>query len=312
MAKVDRLLNIVAALHASSGALTAEELRSRVPGYEDQSDETFRRTFERDKDDLRGAGVPIETVTVGHTDPPRSGYRIRKDRYELPDPGLSPEELASLHLAATSVRLVGIAEDEVDDALRKLGGGAGTDGDDLTPLSAVDAPDSLGPVFNGVLEHCELTFGYHGQVRHLRPHRLQYERGQWYVSGLDLDRDATRSFRLDRIDGDVTVGASGAFTPPEDLPEVRLRPWELGDGEVILTHVLLEATVAGPVLAEDPELVVSQRRDDGSVVVELAVRNLPGLRSFVLSHLERAELLDPPEFRQAIIDWLTPIAKAGA
>ncbi|HPU39952.1 MAG TPA: WYL domain-containing protein [Microthrixaceae bacterium] len=317
MAKVDRLLNIVAALHASSGSLTAEELRARVPGYEQYTDETFRRTFERDKDDLRGAGVPIETVTVEHTDPPRLGYRIRRDRYELPDPGLTPEELASLHLAATSVRLVGIAEDEVDDALRKLGGGAGpatspgpgSDGANLSPLSALDAPAALAPVFTGVLEHCELTFLYKEQERHLRPHRLQYEQGQWYVSGHDIDRDATRSFRLDRITGDVTVGAHGSFVPPADLPEVRLRPWELGDGQVITAHVLLDATVAGPVLAEDPDLTVSARRDDGSIVVELSVRNTAGLRSFVLSHLERAELLDPDELRQDIIDWLTPIAE---
>ena len=212
---------------------------------------------------------------------------------------------------------MGIAEDEVDDALRKLGGGAGpatspgpgSDGANLSPLSALDAPAALAPVFTGVLEHCELTFLYKEQERHLRPHRLQYEQGQWYVSGHDIDRDATRSFRLDRITGDVTVGAHGSFVPPADLPEVRLRPWELGDGQVITAHVLLDATVAGPVLAEDPDLTVSARRDDGSIVVERSVRNTAGLRSFVLSHLERAELLDPDELRQDIIDWLTPIAE---
>lgn len=125
MAKVDRLLNIVAALQASSVPLTAEEIRERVPGYESHSDDTFRRTFERDKDELRQAGVPVETVMVAHTEQPRAAYRIRRDRYELADPGLSPEELAALHLAATSVRLVGIPVDEVEDALRKLGGTGG-------------------------------------------------------------------------------------------------------------------------------------------------------------------------------------------
>ena len=77
MAKVDRLLNIVAALQAASVPLTAEELRERVPGYEGQTDDTFRRTFERDKDDLREVGVPIETVSVEHVEQPRSAYRIR-------------------------------------------------------------------------------------------------------------------------------------------------------------------------------------------------------------------------------------------
>lgn len=309
MAKVDRLLNIIAALQASASPLTAEELRSRVPGYEKQTDDTFRRTFERDKEDVRKAGVPIETVTVGHTDPPRAGYRIRRDRYELPDPGLDPQELAALHLAATSVRLVGIPYDEVEDALRKLGGVGAVDDDtdpDSATVGALRAPDSLASLFQAVLEHQEVGFSYGGQDRRLQPHRLQYEQGRWYVSGHDLDREATRSFRLDRIDGAVESGPPKAFEPPEDLPEVRLRPWELGDGAPTSAQVLLEATVAGPVLAEDPDLAVAERRDDGSVVVQLEVRNVAGLRSFVLSHLDHAELLGPPDLRQAIVDWLTP------
>ncbi len=306
MAKVDRLLNIVAALQASTAPLTAEELRERVPGYEEHSDETFRRTFERDKDDLRKAGVPIETVTVAHTDQPRAGYRIRRERYELPDPGLDPQELAALHLAATSVRLVGIPYDEVDDALRKLGGVAVNDDDDGGPVGAVTAPEALATLFQSVLEHQEVEFSYGGQARRLHPHRLQYEQGRWYVSGHDLDRDATRSFRLDRIDGEVSAGPQEAFSPPDDLPEVRLRPWELGDGPARRAHVLLEATVAAPVLVEDPELLVADRRADGSVVVALDVRSIAGLRSFVLSHLDHAELLDPPDLRQGLVDWLTP------
>ena len=303
MAKVDRLLNIVAALQASSAALTADELRERVPGYSGQSDATYRRTFERDKDDLLKAGVPIETVTVEHLDQPKAGYRIRRDRYELDDPDLTPEELAALHLAATSVRLVGIPGDEVDDALRKLGG-LGTDPHGERSVGAVVAPEALTPLFEAVLEHRPVVFSYGSAHRHLEPHRLQYERGRWYVSGHDTDRDATRSFRLDRIDGIPTVGEPGAFAVPDDLPGVRLRPWEHGETPAVAAHVLLDETAAGPVLAEDPDLVVSQRRPDGSVVLELQVRHFAGIRGFVLSHLDRAELLDPPEMRDELVDWL--------
>lgn len=307
MAKVDRLLNIVAALQASSTPLTAEELRERVPGYENHSDDTFRRTFERDKDDLRQAGVPVETVVVGHLEQQRAGYRIRRDRYELADPGLSPEELAALHLAATSVRLVGIPADEADDALRKLGGVAAGSGEEDS-IGTVAAPAALAALFEAVLERRPVTFRYAGQVRHLEPHRLQYERGRWYVSGHDTDRDAVRSFRLDRIEGKPDAGDPSAFNVPKDLPGVRLRPWEHGDAEPVTAHVLLDATVATSVLAEDPDLVVLERRPDGSVVVELAVRDHDGLNGFVLSHLDRAELLDPPELRSDLIDHLRALA----
>lgn len=302
MAKVDRLLNIVAALQASSSPLTADELRARVPGYGSQSDETFRRTFERDKDDLRKAGVPLETVTVEHLEQLKAGYRIRRDRYELPDPGLTPEELAALHLAATSVRLVGIPAEEIDDALRKLGGLAGAAEDDA--VGSVSAPPALATLFEAVLEHRPVAFRYAGVERRLEPHRLQYERGRWYVSGHDADRDAPRSFRLDRIEGIPDVGEPDAFADPEHLAGVRLRPWELGDGVAVKAHVLLDATVAGPVLAEDPDLTVTGHDDDGSVVLELQVRDVAGLRGFVLSHLDRAELLDPPDLRADLVAWL--------
>jgi proteasome accessory factor B len=305
VAKVDRLLNLVAALQASSIPLTADELRERVPGYETDNDDTFRRTFERDKDNLRDVGVPIETVTVEHHEQPRAAYRIRRDRYELPDPGLDPEELAALHLAATSVRLEGIDEDEVDDALRKLGGLARSTA--TGTLGAVEAPAQLPAMFGAVLDHQAVSFDYGGDERHLQPHRLQYERGRWYVSGLDTDRDDLRSFRLDRISGAVHAGPTGAFEPPGDLAGVRLRPWEFDAGAAVTARVLLDHVVAGPVLAEDPGLDVVERRDDGSVVVELQVRNPAGLRGFVLSFLERAELLAPPELRQDLVGWLRAV-----
>ena len=312
MAKVDRLLNIVAALQAASVPLTAEELRERVPGYEGQTDDTFRRTFERDKDDLREVGVPIETVSVEHFEQPRSAYRIRRDRYELPDPGLTPEELAALHLAATAVRLEGIGEDEVADALRKLGGMEGS-GSTAT-VGAVQAPAQLPDLFGAVLEHHRIAFGYGaaGVVRHLEPHRLQYERGRWYVSGLDTDRDGLRSFRVDRFHGAVEVDLESSFAPPGDLPDVRLRPWEFGTSEPVAARLLLDGPIARAVLAEDPGLEVVAERDDGSVEVRLQVRNPAGLRGFVLSFLERAELLDPPELRADLVSWLESVRAAGS
>ena len=302
MAKVDRLLNVVAALQASSIPLTADEIRERVPGYTTDNDETFRRTFERDKDNLREVGVPIETVTVEHLEQPKAAYRIRRDRYELPDPGLSPEELAALHLAATSVRLEGIGEDEVADALRKLGGVAG--GTATATLGAVEAPPELPVLFGAVLDRQPVTFRYGDEQRHLQPHRLQYEQGRWYISGFDTDRDDVRSFRLDRISGGVDTGDEGAFEPPGDLPGVRLRPWEFGSGDAATATLLLDPVVAGSVLAEDPGLRVAETRPDGSVVVELQVRNAAGLRGFVLSFLDRAELLGPPALRDDLVAWL--------
>ena len=103
MDKLERLLNLTAALLDTPRPLTAAELRDRVPGYPD-ADASFRRAFERDKDDLREMGVPVELSDVDSPTGPVAAYRIHKDQYYLRDPGLEPDELAALHLATLTRR----------------------------------------------------------------------------------------------------------------------------------------------------------------------------------------------------------------
>ncbi len=319
MAKLDRLLNLTAALLETRVPMTAEEIRRRVPGYSQDSDEAFHRAFERDKDDLRELGIPVETVSVGHHEQPRSAYTIERDRYELPDPGFEVDELAAIQLASTAVQLEGLDPDDAEEGLRKLGGlqSAGLPGATSTgsaPLGAVPTPDGLLELFVAVLERRQVTFDY-GQppaTRTVQPHRLQFERGRWYLTGYDVDRDAHRSFRLDRIAGSVGSGERDAFDPPEDVPAVRLRPWELGEGEPVTATVALDAAIARSVLNEDPGLQVAQRHDDGSVVIELAVRNPEALRNFVLTLLDRGELLGPEDLRADLVRWLERFGEDAA
>src|SRR5687767_4361014 len=105
--KLERLLNLTAALLETPRPLPAAEIAKRVYGYPEEKT-AFRRAFERDKEDLREMGVPIALTEISGTDPPEIGYRIPKDEYYLRDPGLEADELAALHLAASTVRLDGI------------------------------------------------------------------------------------------------------------------------------------------------------------------------------------------------------------
>ena len=90
--KIERLLTLLNVLVDAPRSISAEELRDQVPGYPAE-DASFKRAFERDKDDLREMGVPLLVETVPGSDPPRLGYRIRKQEFELRDPGLAPEAL---------------------------------------------------------------------------------------------------------------------------------------------------------------------------------------------------------------------------
>src|SRR3954452_18427638 len=162
--KLERLLNLTAALLETPRPLTADEIADRVFGY--PSDKaTFRRMFERDKDDLREMGIPIVLQDLVGIDPPSQGYRIPKDQYYLRDPGLEVDELAALHLAASAVRLEGV---ETTAGLWKLGGApdpvTAPDDDDMTAL-ALPMDDRLVQLFAAVGERATITFTYRGESR---------------------------------------------------------------------------------------------------------------------------------------------------
>ena len=84
MSKIERLLNLTAVLLDTERPLTAQEIRSQVEGY-GVEDSGFNRMFERDKDDLRSMGVPIE-VRPSPADPGTDGYLIACLLYTSPSP----------------------------------------------------------------------------------------------------------------------------------------------------------------------------------------------------------------------------------
>ena len=68
-------------------------------GYADSpSDEAFSRMFERDKNELRDLGIPLETGRVSQFDP-TEGYRINRDAYALPAVDLTADEAAAVAVA---------------------------------------------------------------------------------------------------------------------------------------------------------------------------------------------------------------------
>ncbi|MEO7555152.1 MAG: WYL domain-containing protein [Acidimicrobiales bacterium] len=313
--KLERLLNLTAALLETSRPLTAADIERRVPGYPD-APVAFRRAFERDKEELREMGIPVTSLEIIVTDRPETGYQIRKADYYLRDPGLDADELAALHLAASAVRLDGI---EGTGALWKLGGVP-------LPTKARNAIDrahrglaslpggaSVVTVFDAVASRRPIAFSYRGEDRTVDPYRLDFQRGRWYITGYDHGRAAERNFRLDRVEGDVTLVGSGTFErPATDISGARREPWELGEGEPVLARVLVDVSQAALARNVVEEGAIVEERDDGSVVVELPVTNIDGFRSFVLSFLDDAEVLSPPELRADIAGWLDAMVAADA
>ncbi len=134
MDRTERLVNLLVALLDTERPLTREELRQRVGGYSDD-EANFRRNFERDKELLRQMGIPLEVVLPGPSSPEaEAGYRVPRQAYELPDPGLTEEELTALRLAVSAVSFEQAAEGAATSALWKLAAAS------VSPAPGLGAP----------------------------------------------------------------------------------------------------------------------------------------------------------------------------
>lgn len=304
--KLERLLKLTALLLETPRPLASTEIRERTEMYPGDED-AFRRAFERDKAELRKMGVPIEMGDVPGVVPAVEGYRIPKSRYYLRDPGLTTEELAALRLAASLVRLEGVSARE---GLLKLGGLVGDEEDEALGVGVSAVPGgAVAPLFGAIAARSPVRFTYHDLERTVDPYRLDFLRGRWYLSGFDHVRGEERVFRLDRLDGDVEVLPGPRFDRPTTaVPGSPLAPWEHGDAEPVDARVLVDAAQAPWVTQHlGPDAVV-ETRDDGSVVVSMTVTDRRAFRSFVLSFLDHAEVLEPAELRDDIVTWLEALA----
>jgi proteasome accessory factor B len=331
MSRIERLINLTAALLATDRPLTSEEIAERVPGYPDEK-LAFRRQFERDKDALRELGMPLVLVMLGAAGSELPAYRIDRERYYVKDPGLTPDELSALTLAARLVRLdhsgpsIGMGggpegamwklrTDHVEEALEQAE--HPTDGRDTARELAADvalpADAALSTIFEAIASGRSVQFAYRNESRRVVPRSLSFEKGRWYLSAYDTVRVDDRSFRIDRMGTDVALGEVIEAPHKDDhRPSTSLhRPWEIGTGEAVTATVLVDGHQAPwAIRSVDPTAVIERRNDD-AVVIELQVRNLDAFRSFVLGFLDDAEVLSPPEFRADLISWLRSIDAAS-
>lgn len=305
MDKLERLMTLTATLLNTTRALTAEELRTRIPGYAER-DDSFRRQFERDKDDLREMGIPLVVEETPGTDPPVLGYRIDRAAYYLDDPGFEADELAALHLALSLVQVEGISGTE---GLWNLGGVVGSGAGPASGDAVLTGDPALATVYRAIAERRRLTLSYKGRARTLDPYRLDYQRGRWYLTAFDHGHDEERSFRLDRIDGEVELGPAAAFElPATTVPGARAPAWQLGEEEPFVARLLVDRDRAFAALHDTGDDALIHERPDGSVELELTVTNEEAFRTFALGFLEHGEVLAPPSMRAAMIAWLEALS----
>ncbi|MCA2263153.1 WYL domain-containing protein [Mycobacterium marseillense] len=328
--KVERLVNLVIALLSTRGYITAEKVRSSVAGYsESASGEAFSRMFERDKNELRDLGIPLEVGRVSAMDP-TEGYRINRDAYALAPVDLTPDEAAAVAVATQlweSPELITATQ----GALLKLRA-AGVDVDPDAPVaiaSPVGVPglrgseDILGILLSAIDSRQAVQFPHRPSraepyaTRTVEPWGVVTEKGRWYLVGHDRDRDATRTFRLSRIGPDVTpVGPAGAVTVPDGIDLRRIVAQTVTDVSATPAGGLARVWVAtGRATAlrragrSAGERRVGER--DGTVI-ELDIRSTDQLARDIAGYGPDALVLEPQSLRDDVLARLRGHAGVSA
>ena len=314
-AKSERLMNLVIALLVARTYVSKARIREAVQGYHGTSDDAFEKMFERDKDELRELGIPIEVGYVDRAFEDEPGYRIRRQAFELPDIRLEGDEAAVVGLAARVWQHAGLAQATSGALVKLRAGGVDVDPSALSvvePHLATPEP-AFGPLWNAVMTRTAVRFRYRRPdaepaVRTLEPWGIVSWHGHWYVVGHDRDRDAPRMFRLSRVEGKVsTVGRPGSFTVPEgtDIRELAsgLAPEESPAG----TATLRVRSGHGFALRRSATSVTAV--DDAWDRLQVPFGSVETIAELVTSHGADVVVEAPEELRAAVVTRLRRLAE---
>jgi proteasome accessory factor B len=318
-AKSERLVNLVILLLVARNYTTKEQIRALMEPYRLSSDEAFDRMFERDKDDLRALGIPLEVGFVDKFFEDEQGYRIKRDAFELPSIDFTADEVAVLGLAARVWRHAGLAAATSDALVKLKAAGLSFDReqlDQVQPTLAAEEP-AFEAMWQATVHRTPVEFDYSraGQrdatTRHLQPWGVVTAQGRWYVAGLDTDRGEPRLFRLSRIASEVVpTGAPDSYTVPEGT-DLRALSESLAPRQPDRSAVVLARTGAANGLRRRAEVDTSDvTGPDGSPGWDRLVVPYVSQSDFageLLGYADAVVVESPAELRSSVRDRLVGI-----
>lgn len=290
MNRIDRLFGTLIMLQ-SKKRVRAEDIARRF--------EISVRTVYRDMAALAEIGVPVLGT-------PNDGYRLM-DGYFLPPLVFTPDEASALVLSAKmlTVEAGPQLQQDAKNALDKLRAAlpelTRNRVREQTEVLQFYAPDRvLNPRATKVLdfqraiwEHRLVQMHYYSlasnetRARTIEPLALTYSNGVWYVTGFCRLRKEQRSFRLSRVEG-------------YNVLDTRFKP---------RTVAAQEKGTVTVVVRFDPDVIrqVEERQHYGFKKSNEAnflyqVNDVREMKSWVLGWGAAAEVIEPPELRDMILN----------
>jgi proteasome accessory factor B len=352
--KLQRWLDVIAYLVGHRFPVSAEQIMEHVPAYaeklatgEDRDFDAARRMFERDKAELKEAGIPLRTVEY-HVDyglTQLTGYVINRRDFYLP----------YLRLLASTPRQTGTASLDIDDddaslalealrrvadvpnfplreearsAFRKLAFDIDPDAftDDpvvffAQPPSAVGLDELLRTLSDALLARRLVAFTYHGIARdqstrrEVAPCGLLFQHSQWYLIGFDQLRADIRVFRVSRMESlEPKKGAVPMYEVPPDFDlddYVGREAWELGEAPTPPQRVrVLFKFPASLWAARNRKGEFVARNDDGSEIREFVVHQPDAFLRWVLGQAGEATIVSPAELEEERVAIMKKVVDA--
>ncbi|MEO7348721.1 MAG: WYL domain-containing protein [Terrimesophilobacter sp.] len=316
----ERLFSLVLALLATDQGLTKHQILSTVQGYAQRyvaggDNANLERQFERDKDDIRELGVPLETIES----PGQAGnnqnlkYRIPRGLYELPeDIRFTAEESTLLSLAGMVWR-EGSMSGESRRAIIKL---KSMDVKMIEPVLAY-APrirvrdTSFEPLSAAIDKQQLVRFDYlkpgetDARARTVAPLALIQFQGRWHLTAVERGSGERRTFLLRRIVGQVTATGKSDHEPTSGEADRGLHELQ----EVWESHTA--TVIVEP--ASDAETRLSKRRGTGlgeGGQLELHFVDLNIFADELAGYGPEVLVTAPPELVMAVRERLIMVASA--
>lgn len=260
--KVRRWVELISALLGAQRSLTFLEIAGKVPAYmvngeaprSREEAAAPKRAFERDKDELRDLGVPIESVSepgeegflyslqvadfyqpyvniVSERGVQRADKVTRRGYQSVESLNFDPDELQIIAAAAARTVQIGDASlaEMARNAMRKfaydqpIGAIEGRSDDVHVPPRTVADARLLSRLGSALFKRKRISGHYHSMgsatptERTVEPYGLFYVSGHWYLCARDVDKAELRNFRVSRMSG-VRMNTSAPNTRDYEIP----------------------------------------------------------------------------------------------
>ncbi len=233
--KLIRQLSLISYLMAEQRPVTALEIRRDVEGYSGMNEDAFARRFYADRAELLSLGIQLQVEKPADGSSEQENYSLPPENFHLPAIEFTDAELAALQTALSLLDGEFAYAEPFRLALQQLTWGR------PDPLKAPEqrsvalgitgAPSGheissrLTKIETAIFRRKTITFDYYTMgrdeigSRKVDPYQILYQGGQFYLVGYSHERDATRVFRLSRMQGKIAYATKSEhdFERPEDF-----------------------------------------------------------------------------------------------